>query len=105
MKPKNLFLTLVAMLLLVSAAAQSRKQVRQYYYWINQAELAICDGEYANANKFYDEAFSIKFPFPKDLFSAYFFNLNITNDLERIQEYAEIPARGLSKSGGSSTSS
>ena len=89
MKPKNLFLTLVAMLLVVSAAAQSRKQVRQYYYWINQAELAICDSNYESANECYDKAFHIQYPFPKDLLSAYSLNLKITKDFDRIQKYAK----------------
>ena len=62
MKPKNLFITLMAVLLAVSAAAQNRKQVRQYYYWINQAELAICDDNLQLADSLYTRAFSIKKP-------------------------------------------
>ena len=71
MKPKNLFLTLVAMLLVVSAAAQSRKQVQEYYYWVNQAELAICDENYQLASQNYVKAFETANPFTSDLF-AYF---------------------------------
>lgn len=41
--------------------ALSKKDVRQYYYWVNEAELAICDSNYAYANECYDKAFSIRF--------------------------------------------
>ena len=86
---KRMILSLMAVLLVVSAAAQSRKQVRQYYYWVNQAELAICDSNYESANECYDKAFHIQYPFPKDLLSAYSLNLKITKDFDRIQKYAK----------------
>ena len=44
---KKILFTILLCLALCVLSAQSRKQVQEYYYWINQAELAICDGEYA----------------------------------------------------------
>ena len=86
MKLKNLFLSLMALLLVVSAAAQSRKQVRQYYYWVNQAELAICDSNYQLASECYHLAFSIKRADIRDALFAFKINQLYNYDLERACE-------------------
>ena len=66
-----------------------KKNLRQYYYWTNQAELAICDSNYATANACYDKAFALKIPFAKDLLSAYLLNLKLTHDVDKIETYAK----------------
>ncbi len=88
MKPKNLFITLMAVLLAVSAAAQSRKQVRQYYYWINQAELAICDSNLLMADSLYTRAFSIKKPLAREMRTAYWVAVQTENH-EKILQIAK----------------
>lgn len=64
---------LLASLFLTTANAQTLKQVLGYYNNINQAELAICDSDFAKANTYYIKAFAInsKKPFRKDLFNAF----------------------------------
>ena len=85
---KRLSIFILCLILTYSIFGQS-KQLREYYYWVNKAELAICDGNYAYANECYDKAFLIQYPFPKDLLSAYSLNLKITKDFDRIQKYAK----------------
>ena len=46
------------------------KTLRQYYYWTNQAELAICDSNFLRASDCYDKAFSYHRPFGTDLIRA-----------------------------------
>lgn len=93
MKLKNLFLTLMAVLLVVSAAAQSRKQVRQYNYYINQAELAICDSNYQKASDCYHKAFVYHKPFSRDAYFAFKLNYKYTNNIERAVEAYHFQAQ------------
>ena len=86
---KKILFTILLCLVFYALSAQSRKQVQEYYYWVNRAELAICDSNYESANECYDKAFHIQYPFPKDLLSAYSLNLKITKDFDRIQKYAK----------------
>lgn len=64
---------LVALLFCGNAGAQTLQQVLEYYRNTNQAELAICDSDFAKANSFYIKAFTInaKKPFRKDLTNAF----------------------------------
>lgn len=64
------------------------KTVRQYYYWTNQAELAICDSNFQRANECFAKAFTYKFPFANHLRTAYHLNTHITHDEENILQYA-----------------
>ena len=88
MKLKNIFLTLMAVLLLVSAAAQSRKDVRQYYYWVNQAELAICNDNLQFADSLYTTAFSIKKPLAREMRTAFWVAIQTENN-EKILQMAK----------------
>ncbi|MBQ9435780.1 MAG: hypothetical protein IJU33_06580 [Bacteroidales bacterium] len=63
--------------------AQS-KSLRQYYYWINQAELAICDSNFQRASDCYDKAFSIHRPFGGHASFAYRVNADYLHDTVRI---------------------
>ena len=67
--------------------AQS-KSLRQYYYWTNQAELAICDSNYQRANEYFAKAFTYKFPFASHLRTAYHLNTHITHNEDNILHYA-----------------
>ena len=101
MKLKNIFLTLMAVLLLVSAAAQSRKDVRQYYYWVNQAELAICNDNLQFADSLYTTAFSIKKPLAREMRTAFWVAIQTENN-EKILQMAkcriELGDEGLANS-------
>ncbi|MCQ2271017.1 MAG: hypothetical protein MJZ52_07315 [Bacteroidales bacterium] len=85
---KKLLISILFCFVIINIFGQS-KQLREYYYWTNQAELAICDSDYNKANACYDTAFSLKIPFTKDLFSAYLLNLKLTQNLEKIGIYAK----------------
>ena len=91
----------MAMLLVVSAAAQSRKQVQEYYYWINQAELAICDDNLQLADSLYTRAFSIKEPLAREMRTAYWVAVQTENH-EKILQIAkcriELGDEGLANS-------
>lgn len=62
--------------------------VKKYYHWINQAELAICDSDFAKANKCYEKAFSYHKPLGVHLSTAYSMNACFTCDTSRIYDYA-----------------
>ena len=81
-------LTFILLIAAVLCFAQ-KSSLKKYYYWINRAELAICDSDYATANACYDKAFSLKIPFAKDLFSAYLLNLKLIHDVDKIETYAK----------------
>lgn len=68
---KKILFTILLCSVFYTLSAQSRKQVRQYYYWINQAELAICDDNLQLADSLYTRAFSIKEPLAREMRTAY----------------------------------
>ncbi len=47
-----------------------KDSVEYYHFFINQAELSICDSNYIEANDFYKKAFMFSLPFPEDLYNA-----------------------------------
>lgn len=85
---KKIIVTLIVYCLLTNAFAQTLKHTRNYYYWINQAELAICDSNYDVANVCYDKAFLCHNPLGVHLLTAYSVNTKFTNDTNRIYQYA-----------------
>ena len=64
---KHLLLSITLCLLLGSTFAQSRKDVRQYYCWINQAELAYDANQLEKSATFYERAFNQMAPFSRDI--------------------------------------
>ena len=83
---KKILFTVLLCSVLCVLSAQSRKQVRQYYYWINQAELAICDSNYQRASECYHTAFAIKRPCIRDAAFAFKLHTEYLYDLERACE-------------------
>lgn len=83
---KKILLTTLLCLALCVLSAQSRKQVQQYYCWINQAELAICDSNYQQASDCYQTAFAIQRPFVRDAHFAFKLHTEYLYDLERACE-------------------
>ena len=57
--------------------------VKQYNYWVNQAELAICDSNFQRASDCYDEAFTCHLPFRKDAIFAFRVNTEILRNNDR----------------------
>ena len=98
---KHLLLSISLCILLCTVSAQSRKQVQEYYYWINQAELAICDDNLQLADSLYTRAFSIKEPLAREMRTAYWVAVQTENH-EKILQMAkcriELGDEGLSSS-------
>ena len=65
---KCYFITILFALVAIKSSAQ---YAVEYNYWINQADLAICDENYQLASQNYVKAFETANPFTSDLF-AYF---------------------------------
>ena len=82
---KHLLLSITLCLLLGSTFAQSRKDVRQYYYWVNQAELAICNDNLQLADSLYTTAFSIKKPLAREMHTAFWVAIQIENNKKILQ--------------------
>ena len=57
--------------------------VKQYNYWVNQAELAICDSDFQRASDCYDEAFTCHLPFRKDAYFAFRVNTEFIRNTDR----------------------
>lgn len=74
--------------LMLSINAQSVKEVKRYYYWINQAELAICDSNLLMADSLYTRAFSIKEPLAREMRTAYWVAVQTENH-EKILQIAK----------------
>ena len=83
---KKILFTVLLCSMLCVLSAQSRKQVRQYYYWVNQAELAICDSNYQRASECYHTAFAIKRPCIRDAAFAYKLHTEYLYNLDRACE-------------------
>ena len=98
---KKILFTIFLCLALCVLSAQSRKQVQQYYYWINQAELAICDENLQLADSLYTRAFSIKKPLAREMRTAYWVAVQTENH-EKILQIAkcriELGDEGLANS-------
>ena len=94
---KHLLLSISLCLLLGSAFAQSRKDVRQYYYWINQAELAICDNNYERASDCYHTAFTFKRACIRDAHFAFQLNSTYLYNLDRACEAFHFLAQAGTK--------
>ena len=98
---KKILFTIFLCLALCVLSAQSRKQVQEYYYWINQAELAICDDNLQLADSLYTRAFSIKKPLAREMRTAYWVAVQTENH-EKILQIAkcriELGDEGLANS-------
>ena len=85
---KKILFTVLLCSVLCFLSAQSRKQVQEYYYWINQAELAICDDNLQLADSLYTRAFSIKEPLAREMRTAYWVAVQTENH-EKILQIAK----------------
>ena len=98
---KKILFTILLCLVFYALSAQSRKQVQEYYYWINQAELAICDNNLLMADSLYTRAFSIKKPLAREMRTAYWVAVQTENH-EKILQIAkcriELGDEGLANS-------
>jgi len=79
---KRVICIVILMLTAANLFAQG-KPLKKYYYWINQAELAICDSNFQTASDCYDKAFSYHRPFGKDASYAFTVNHYYTNNINR----------------------
>lgn len=78
------FLCLLFLLVIFLATVDAQsKLLRKYYYWINKAELAICDNNYQEASDCYDKAFLFHRPFARDASLAYKVNYHYLNNIEK----------------------
>ncbi len=98
---KKILFTVLLCSVLCVLSAQSRKQVQEYYYWINQAELAICDDNLQLADSLYTRAFSIKKPLAREMRTTYWVAVQTENH-EKILQIAkcriELGDEGLANS-------
>lgn len=86
MKAPKIIACLCIMALSFGLQAQPKQVVKQYNYWINQAELAICDSNYQKASDCYHQAFSIKRPCTRHAYFAFQLNQLFSYNLERACE-------------------
>lgn len=77
---KKILFTILLCSVFFTLSAQSRKQVQEYYYWVNQAELAICDDNLQLADSLYTRAFSIKEPLAREMRTAYWVAVQTENN-------------------------
>lgn len=79
---KKILLLLIFAAATLNPYAQSLK-AKKYNYWVNQAELAICDSNYQKASDCYDKAFQYKAPFGGDASFAFKLNYKYLNNIPR----------------------
>ena len=77
------FIYLILSLIFLSKIACGQSMVKQYNYYINQAELAICDSNYQRASDCYQTAFAIKRPCIRDAHLAFKLHTGYLYNLER----------------------
>lgn len=91
LKPMKSLLRLFLLLIVFSFLIihlEGQNNLKQYYNYVNQAELAICSENYFSAAQLYEKAFIQKKPFGKDLKNAYIISCNFLNDKELSIYYA-----------------
>jgi hypothetical protein len=66
----NRFFLIFALLFCI-LFSQGQKDIRNYYKYVNKAELAICKSKYLTASKYYEKAFQTGICFQKDLRNAF----------------------------------
>ena len=72
-----------------------KKNLRHYYYWINQAELAICDSNYHRASDCYDKAFGCHRPFSMHDYHAFILNAKYyPNEKRALQSFHRLIQTG-----------
>ena len=76
---------LIIVLCFTTLCFGQQRELRHYYYWVNQAELAICDSNYQHASDCYDKAFSQHRPIGGDASHAFYVNYFI-HDINRAVE-------------------
>lgn len=80
-------LSFILMLIVCANTISAQKLfLKQYYYWINQAELAVCDNSYQKASDCYDKAFRYKDPFLEHASCAFTINYKYANQIDRAVE-------------------
>lgn len=86
----NIIMKKTAIFILLTLCANiclcQRSSLKHYYYWINQAELAICDSNYQKASDCYDKAFSCRKPFRAHAYLAFKVNSKYTHNNDRASE-------------------
>lgn len=94
-------LTLLPLLVLLSCSnaisARMNEKVLAYYKAINLAEIAICDSNLTEANKYYKEAFTInrQKPFSRDLLNAFYAAMD-TREYALAETYlTKVLSRGI----------
>jgi hypothetical protein len=93
------YYTLLFLLLpLRSQAKTDRIKVKEYYKYINCAELAIIDSNYEAAGNYYHTAFTFKYPNGKDLYNAFLIAYYRTDSLSAKKYFNELAYKGMSKS-------
>lgn len=80
---KRIFCFFVFLFIIVTQMDAQNKALRKYYYWVNQAELAICDSNYQKASDCYDKAFTFHRPFSRHAYFAIKVNRYYLNNMER----------------------
>lgn len=80
---KRFFCLVLLFTVFVANIDAQSKNLKKYYYWVNQAELAICRDNYQEASECYDKAFLFHRPFAKDVYFAYKVNRHYLNNMER----------------------
>ncbi len=80
------FIYLILSLIFLSKIACGQSMVKQYNYYINQAELAICDSNYQKASDCYHSAFAVKRANVRDAHFAFILNHLYHYNLERACE-------------------
>lgn len=82
---KRTILLSITVLSVIFSYAQ-KKALKSYYYWINQAELAIYDSNFQKASDCYSKAFSYRKPFSAHASYAFKINSEYTHNNERAVE-------------------
>lgn len=75
--------------------AQKNENLKKYYELVNLAELSIVDNRLPDAQKYYQEAFSTPYRFPKDIYNALRVSFNMEDTSESIGYFNELARHGL----------
>lgn len=89
----NKYFLLLNLIFYACCCIAQKTNLQSYYYWVNQAELAICDSNYQKASDCYHQAFAYNKPFCRDAYFAFKLNYKYTNNMERAIEAYHFQAQ------------
>jgi hypothetical protein len=84
---------IIVIIVLIFGKGYTQNNIQKYYYFVNKAELEICNDNFPKASKYYKNAFKYNCnPFSSDVLKAFEIEYGISNNDKILEKYAALLA-------------